>query len=208
MKMNFKRFLLLALGALIIMMITLPGTAIAEPDTVECIDCHQKELDVHSFDEGCYTCHNNDMTSLNITQTEVIEQEDEIPTDCTECHSMKYEEVDAGDHGVAGFTCQTCHEPHPVGVEPEVITWKESISIEDSSLLCESCHPASYVSWSSGSHGDPEHGCTSCHDPHEDPAHVLTVDVSSGTINIIRAIEGLGVFILLILVGKLVQHGL
>ena len=134
----------------------------------ECLECHQKEMVIHSFEETCLTCHNNDMTSLNITKT-ITSENEEINTNCQECHNDKFKEVKQNEHGKPGLDCQDCHEPHPTGTNIESLSWEETIPIEESTNLCKSCHPVLYRSWKEKTHGDSDLDCTSCHDPHEAP---------------------------------------
>ena len=144
----------------------------------ECKDCHQKEMIIHSFEESCLSCHNNDMTSLNITNT-IISETEEINTNCIDCHNDKFKEVEVNDHGKPGLECQDCHKPHPTGSNPEILSWEETIPIEESTILCNTCHPVQYTSWKEKNHGDPDLDCTSCHDPHVELKQIKASTVST-----------------------------
>ena len=61
---NLKKITLLFLFLAIIFTIQ-SYISLAKADEVqECINCHKKETVIHSFEESCLACHNNDMTSF------------------------------------------------------------------------------------------------------------------------------------------------
>ena len=186
----------------IITVITLSDYAVAEEPLIDCTTCHEKNLDIHILDDGCYSCHNNDMTSLNYTR--IITSEYELKnTNCEECHEDKYIELENEEHGRLGFTCEDCHDPHSTDTEVEITKRIETIKISDSELLCESCHKVTYSLWEQGSHEDSELGCTSCHDPHEDSAQIRPIVSLSGFPIILMGIEGIGVGVLLVIISQI-----
>jgi hypothetical protein len=194
-------FFILLVG-FVITVFTVSEIVRAEEPLIECTNCHEKKLDVHIFEEGCFSCHNNDMTSLNFTR--ILTSENIVQNiNCEECHEDKYKEVENNEHGLPGLTCETCHDPHPTGTEVEITKLNETVSIAESEPLCESCHKVSFSLWNEGLHGEIELGCTSCHDPHETSLQISAQHSISGFNIILAIIEGIGGGIFLVILSQI-----
>jgi hypothetical protein len=173
-------------------------------DDISCIECHQKELDIHSFEESCYACHSEDMTSLRVTET-IYSESEEINSNCIECHSDKFIELEEGNHGVQGFDCIDCHTPHPTGTSVESFSWEKSIPIVKSSELCEQCHTTIYESWKEGAHGNINLGCVDCHDPHiTEIQFKASMGIVSGVSQSLMVFVGIGILLLISLYFKII----
>ena len=127
MKFNNSFFFILLMG-ISIFVLTRTYLVNSEIESVDCLDCHQKELEIHSFEKSCLACHSEDMTSLRITET-IYSEIEEKNINCIECHDNKFIELEEGNHGVLGFDCIDCHTPHSTGISDESFSWEKSIPI-------------------------------------------------------------------------------
>lgn len=203
MKFNKTILFILLMG---ISLFLLTGTHLvnSEIENIVCIDCHQKELEIHSYEKSCYACHSEDMTSITVTET-IYSKSEEINTNCIECHAEKFTELEEGDHGAPGFDCIQCHTPHPTGISTESFSWEKSIPIVKSVELCKQCHTVKYLSWKERSHGNLDLGCVDCHDPHLSEIQLkASVGVISGFSQSLMALVGIGLLILISLYLKII----
>ena len=122
--------------------------------------------DLIIYRSNCYTCHDK-------SEPVELEYDDDYIVIMPEAHEDLI--LRHGDNS-RNNNCFKCHDSENL----ELLSTKDDqkLSLEESNLLCASCHGPTFNDWESGIHGrtsgywDKNLGpskrtdCTSCHDPH------------------------------------------
>jgi hypothetical protein len=103
-----------------------------ETQEIDCTDCHSREMERHQFPNyPCTSCHSQDMSTITLKTGSIIPLEGSAPL-CAQCHNDVHDAWKEGKHGITGFKCIECHDPHFENMKSPISTLK---SLTFSSVL-------------------------------------------------------------------------
>ena len=166
-----------------------------EDGCTTCHNPHQSDtefmLEADSMEELCFTCHDEDLTSLEWAHAPAEAGEcaschnphesdnssllvKSSPDVCYQCHTDKEEDMSGGVsvHAAADDDCVNCHNPHSAD--------REYFIKDDVPQLCFECHDDLGETLESAAvkHGvvEQDKRCLNCHNPHASEHDTLLVE--------------------------------
>jgi len=129
-----------------------PGVAVVANQTIQnCAECHLDIVAYWQTSPHALAYHNEAFQSAWHDQGG--------DANCLKCHTTGYSPR-TQTYAQMGVTCEACHGQTPL-LHPG-----EPVPLQPATEVCADCHTTTFTEWELSGHGEAEHACSVCHNPH------------------------------------------